>query len=182
MCCLAAGPESSIGLPSDVEDGEEAAIDGFEGRKASSGLVSPLDTGGGDEHAARYRSGRGGSRGRGGARGRGSRRRKADDEDDTSEIFEDIKGPNKRRKRGKGFTSSPFLLLRTNDWSCNLLQKSQYQSFMYNCRPCAEAFKWLGAVKLAFLAWHLNIVRRPESFTHLLKRGTNESRVKSGLR
>lgn len=97
----AAGPESSLGLPSDAEDGEDGAVEGYDGRKASSGLMSPTDAGGGnDEQGTRYRSGRG-SRGRAATRGRGSRRRKADDDDDASEIFEDMKGPHKRRKRGR---------------------------------------------------------------------------------
>lgn len=70
-------------------------------------MLSPMDTGGGDdqgprgdEHGGRYRSTRGG-RGRGAnARGRGTRRRKFDDEDESSELLEDMKGPHKRRKRG----------------------------------------------------------------------------------
>jgi hypothetical protein len=91
----AAGPESSNGLPSDGEDGDDALLDGEDGRKASSGLASPMDE-------PRYRTGRG--RGRGGGRGRGSRRRKADaDDDDASDIFDDSKAPNKRRKRGEPF-------------------------------------------------------------------------------
>lgn len=90
-----------------MEEGEEVALDGFDARKASSGMMSPMETGGideiglrGEDHGARYRSSRGG-RGRGGSgRGRGTRRRKFEDEDEASEIFEDMKGPQKRRKRG----------------------------------------------------------------------------------
>jgi len=89
----AAGPESSNGLPSDGEDPDDPMMDGEDGRKASSGLASPMDE-------PRYRTGRG--RGRGGGRGRGTRRRKAEaDDDDASDVFDDTKPTNKRRKRSE---------------------------------------------------------------------------------
>ena len=65
----------------------------------------------GEENGARYRSGRGG-RGRGGSgRGRGTRRRKLDDEDEVSEMFEEMRGPQKRRKRGRQKGASASLNL-----------------------------------------------------------------------
>jgi len=119
----AAGPESSNGLPSDVEDGDDALLDGEDGRKASSGLASPMDE-------PRYRTGRG--RGRGGGRGRGSRRRKAEaDDDDASDIFDDSKAVNKRRKRGEHLCIK--MLQRTlqenslkTDWKVRTLALSSF--------------------------------------------------------